>query len=166
MSLVVANLKADYLRGAVALIDRKALHELYNQEALDGHLKIEYFDYANGLAQIRTAEGTFPLVAVESFNNTIAVTQHDGFAGYTSFTNSSVTIDAGYEIGGSNSGKAYVVFANFGQAYTLYRSSTREVGIDQSFRDRLQQGLNAYGMIDYIGGNVTRQEAIAIGYIA
>ena len=166
VSLVVAGLKADYLRGAVGLIDRKALHEIYNEQADDGHLKIEYFDYANGIARIRTAEGTFPLVAVESFPNTVASYQHDGFAGYKSFPSAGSDIDAGYIIGGTNAGKAYMVFANFNIAYTLTRTTTREVGLDDSFKDRLIDGLNVYGMIDYIGGNVTRQEAIAIGYIS
>lgn len=166
VSLVVAGLKADYLRGAVGLIDRKALHSIYNEEAEDGHLKIEYFDYANGIARIRTAEGTFPLVAVESFPNTVASYQHDGFAGYKSFPSAGSDIDSGYIIGGSNSGKAYMVFSNFNLAYTLTRTTTREVGLDDSFKDRLIDGLNVYGMIDYVGGNVTRQEAIAIGYIA
>lgn len=165
VSLVVANLKADYLRGAVALIDRKALHAIYNEEANDGHLKIEYFDYSNGIARIRTAEGTFPLIAVESFPDTVVASQHDGFANYKSFVSSS-QINSGYIINGSNSGKVYMVFANFGTAYTLTRSTTREVGIDNDFGDRLKNGLNIYGMIDYIGGAVVRQEAIAIGYIA
>ena len=58
------------------------------------------------------------------------------------------------------------MFANFRDAYTLTRTTTREVGLDDSFKDRLVDGLNVYGMIDYIGGNIIRQEGIVVGYIS
>lgn len=166
VSLLVSKLKSEYLRGAVCLIDRQALQEIYNEPADDGHLKIEYFDYANGIARIRTADGTFPLVGVQSFPNTVIPSQHDGFADYKSFPSGASDIDAGYIIGGTNTGKAYAVFANFRDAYTLTRTTTREVGLDDSFKDRLVDGLNVYGMIDYIGGNIVRQEGIVVGYIS
>jgi HK97 family phage major capsid protein len=166
VSLLVSRLKSEYLRGAVCLIDRQALQEIYNEPASDGHLKIEYFDYTNGIARIRTADGTFPLIGVQSFPASVPASQHDGFAGYKSFPSGAGDINEGYIIGGTNTGKAYAVFANFRDAYTLTRTTTREVGLDDSFKDRLVDGLNVYGMIDYIGGNIIRQEGIVVGYIS
>ena len=167
VSLLVSRLKSEYLRGAVCLIDRQALQEIYNEPADDGHLKIEYFDYTNGIARIRTADGTFPLIGVQSFPVSVPASQHDGFAGYKSFPSAAGDINEGYIIGGmNNTGKAYAVFANFRDAYTLTRTTTREVGLDDSFKDRLVDGLNVYGMIDYIGGNIIRQEGIVVGYIS
>ena len=166
VSLLVSRLKSEYLRGAVCLIDRQALQEIYNEPASDGHLKIEYFDYTNGIARIRTADGTFPLIGVQSFPASVPASQHDGFAGYKSFPSAAADINEGYIIGGTNTGKAYAVFANFRDAYTLTRTTTREVGLDDSFKDRLVDGLNVYGMIDYIGGNIIRQEGIVVGYIS
>lgn len=165
-----ANLKSDYLSNAAILIDRKALYDLYFDEAADGHLKIEQFDYKNGIAALRTPEGVIPLIGVDSDSLDANVANNNGFGNYTSFKSSS-TILSGYSprygaVSGAsdNAGKALAVLADFNMAYTLCRSSVVQMGYDSSFRDILNDGYVWGGKIGYVGGTVTVEEAINVLY--
>ena len=164
LSLLISNLKKQYLQNAILIIDRVAYNAIYNKPTDDGHLMTEYFDYSNGWVALRAGEKLIPIITVDSFDNTVPLHEHNGFAGYTSFTNSNVTIDEGYQVGGSNSGKAYAVIMD-ANAYVLTRNTQKTTFLlDSGVAD--ERGYGSFGIRDHIGGNVVIQEAIAIGYIA
>jgi HK97 family phage major capsid protein len=162
-----STLKSQYYNGAAFVFDKQAFDELYNDEAQDGHLKSERFSYsqASGMISLNTAFGTFPVIMIDSFPSTYTG-DHAGFANYPVYPNGGSQVTSGYIKGGTNTGKAYAVFANLANCYTLYESSTFEAGIDDSFKDRIVDGFNMMGLAKYVGGAVVLQEAIAIGYIS
>jgi HK97 family phage major capsid protein len=164
--LLVSKLKKQYLINPILIIDRVAYNALYSEQADDGHIRDEYFDYSNGWAALKSPERIIPIIPIDSFDNTVPLHEHNGFAGYTSFTNPNVTIDAGYQTGNSasNSGKAYAVIMD-ANAYVLTRNSVKKTFlVDSGIAD--ERGMASFGIRDYIGGKVVIQEAIAIGYIA
>lgn len=173
LSLLCSRLKAEYLRNAVLVIDRAALYELYLEAGNDGHLKIEQFDYSNGLAALRCAEKIVPIIGVDSSYKVADLSKNDGFANYTPFSGSVTPANlAGYtqsrlaSASGAtdNQGKAVAVLANFNQLYSVARSSVVQMGYDQSFGNLLNDGSVWGGKIGYVGGDVTNQEAGAILY--
>lgn len=174
LSVLASRLKGDYLRNAAILIDRAALYELYLEEAADGHLKIEQFDYANGIASLRTAERVIPLIGVDSSYLVSKIAQNDGFANYTPFSGAvSASSLAGYTPSAlssasgatDNEGKVVAVLADFSEAYSLARSSAVKVGYDQSFGNLINDGYVWGGKIGFVGGDVTNEEAIALLYV-
>lgn len=173
ISLLCSKLKSDYLRNAVLVIDRAALYELYLEPGNDGHLKIEQFDYASGLAALRCPERVIPIIGVDSSYKTADISKNDGFANYTPFSGtvassslagycpSSCAAATGYT---DNKGKAVAILADFSELYSLARSSVVQMGYDNSFGNLLNDGYVWGGKIGYVGGDVTNQEAGAILY--
>jgi len=167
-----ANLKKPYLSNAAIIIDRAALYDLYFDEADDGHLRIEQFDYASGIASLRTPEGVIPLIGVDSSCLEANVDSNDGFANYKSFKSSS-TILSGYapKVGAptgaqtDNAGKLVAVIGDLSSAYTLARSSVVQMGVDDSLSNILTQGYTWAGKIGYVGGKVINQEAFGVLYV-
>ncbi len=166
-----ANLKKFYLNNAVIIIDRAALYDLYFDEADDGHLRIEQFDYTSGIASLRTPEGVIPLIGVDSSCLEANVDSNDGFANYTSFKSSS-TILSGYtpkvgapSAGTDNAGKLAAVIGDLSSAYSLARSSVVQMGVDDSLSNILTQGYTWAGKIGYVGGKVVNQEAFGVLYV-
>lgn len=166
-----ANLKKFYLNNAVIIIDRAALYDLYFDEADDGHLRIEQFDYQSGIASLRTPEGIIPLIGVDSSCLDANVDSNDGFANYKSYKSSS-TILSGYtpkvgapSSGTDNAGKLAAVIGDLSSAYSLARSSVAQMGVDDSFSNLLTQGYTWAGKIGYVGGKVVNQEAFGVLYV-
>ena len=166
---LTSQIKIDYLRNSVMLVDRKILYEGYFNEAADGHLRLEQFDYSNGMIGLRTPEGVIPLVGVDSSYFDADVASNDGFANYKSFAGAG-TILSGYTpsqyaaVPGAtdNAGKAVAILADWKMAYSLANSSVVRLGYDQSFGNMLVNGFVWGGKIGYVGGAPTVEEAIAI----
>jgi hypothetical protein len=166
-----SNLKKFYLNNAAIIIDRAALYDLYFDEADDGHLRIEQFDYASGIASLRTPEGVIPLIGVDSSCLDANVDSNDGFANYKSFKSSS-TLLSGYtpkvgapSSGTDNAGKLAAVIGDLSSAYSLARSSVVQMGVDDSLSNILTQGYTWAGKIGYVGGKVVNQEAFGVLYV-
>lgn len=174
ISSLGSNLKGDYLRGAAVLIDRRALYELFYDEASDGHLKLEQIDYINGLAALRTPEGIIPLIGVDSSFLVADIKDNNGFGNYTPFagvvpgsqiTGYTPSMYSGVPDATVNKGKVVAILANFGLGYSLARSSVVQTGVDNSFGNLLENGYVYGGKIGYVGGKTTIQESIALLYI-
>ena len=168
---LTSQIKIDYLRNAVMLVDRKVLYEGYFNEAADGHLRLEQFEYsANGMIGLRTPEGVIPLVGVDSSYFEADVASNDGFANYKTFDGGSNIIKSGYtpsqyaSVAGAtdNAGKAVAILADWKMAYSLANSSVVRLGYDQSFGNMLLNGYVWGGKIGYVGGAPTVEETIAI----
>jgi HK97 family phage major capsid protein len=171
ISSMCFNLKRTYLDNAVMLIDRAALYELYYDEGNDGHLKIEQFDYTNGIAALRTPERVIPLIGVDSSFLVTDISDNDGFANYTPFAGSVAANQltgytpsqfAGVSGATVNKGKVAAVLADFNQAYALARSSIVQTGVDTSFANILNDGFTWGGKIGYVGGKPVLEEAITL----
>lgn len=160
-----SQLKVEYLMNAAILVDRAVLYELHQEAGNDGHLKIEQFDYNNGIAALRTPERVIPLIGVNSSPLETKVNDNDGFANYETFSGSG-TILSGYTksfgTGTDNAGKALAVLADFSLAYSLVRSSVVQLGYDQSFGNLINNGYVWGGKVGYVGGKPTTTEAMAI----
>lgn len=179
LSRLGLNLKGEYLRNSVIIIDRAALYDLYQEPAEDGHLKIEQFDYNSSIAALRTAERVIPLIGVDSSVFEIQQNFNDGFASYKSFADGTTEITTGYcpksgyptelKFGGStyspvtdNAGKAAAILADFNSAYAVLRSTAGRMGLDDSLKDLLDLGYGVAGKIGYVGGKTLNSEAINI----
>jgi hypothetical protein len=174
---LTSQLKADYIRNAVLFLDKKVIYETYYEEAADGHLKLEQFDYSNGMVGLRTPERVIPIVFVDSSFFEVDVASNDGFANYETFSGSGI-IKSGYTpsqfVGTTktvnnvvytatvNTGKAVAILADWKAAYTLANSSVVRLGYDQSFGNLLLNGYVWGGKIGYVGGAPTTTEAITI----
>ncbi|MFT6842658.1 MAG: HK97 family phage major capsid protein [Psychroserpens sp.] len=171
LSILGLNLKGAYLRNSAILIDRAVLYQVAQEEGDDGHLKIEQFDYSNGIAAMRTPEGIIPLIGVDSSYLAADIKDNDGFADYDSFTTPGTKITSGYTSvptapGATlNTGKAVAILADFSEFYSLARSSVVQTGVDNSFGNLLNDGYVWGGKIGYVGGKVTKQEAGVILYV-
>lgn len=179
LSRLGLNLKSEYLRNAVIIVDRAVLYDIYQEEGDDGHLKIEQFDYNSSLAALRTPERVIPLIGVDSSVFEIQAGANDGFANYLSFADGTTQITTGYcpksgypsslKVNGStyspvtdNAGKAAAILADFNAAYAILRSTAGRMGLDDSLKDLLDLGYGVAGKIGYVGGKTLNSEAINI----
>lgn len=173
LSRLGSVIKSAYLMNAAIIIDRAALYDIYQEEADDGHLKIEQFDYSSGIAALRTPERVIPLIGVDSSTLEAMASSNDGFANYKSFADGSTLITTGYcpkqnYVSGSvtdNGGKAVAVLADFNSAYVLSRSTAGRMGVDDSLKNLLDLGYGVAGKIGYVGGKPVNDEAIAILHV-
>jgi HK97 family phage major capsid protein len=162
------SLKGQYVNpSAYFVVDRAFYYYLYTLAADDGHILSEFFDYGNdGIVRIKTAEGSFRVVTIESSADPSKISENDGFADYESFLNTT-TIDSGFNSSGDvvgNQGKALALFINPSQSFTLLRSPAVDFVRNPDNQRLLVDGYSYIGLRDYVGGRVTLEESIAILY--
>lgn len=157
--LQAQSLKSSYLPNATFLIDKAALYQIFLEEGLDEHYKLEMIDYQNGLARIKTPEGAIPIVSFQTYGNANKIADSD-INTYTSLVNGS-TINTGFVPGGTNTGKFVSVLADFKSAFALCKGNFDQIGVDNTMRAILE-GTSIAGKVSHYGGGVKTEEAISI----
>jgi len=143
----------------VFVADQAYLDKVFAKVATDGHGNMEYFEFNNGLTNIKSSSGLIPLVGVDS----------EFFANYKKFDNNlaptSTTITAGFDFNGgssANGGKVLGMFVDLNKTMLLSEDQgIFKVGLYQDAKDTFKQDA-FFGLYGSYGVNVILEASMGV----